>query len=119
MSELLPCPFCGDGDSLYVEHLEGTILHPAFRVRCDNCGASTGYTDKGHAAEWNARATPSRLKGIATQPAKVSDALEKAIWRLEDMLMGDDGQAWKEAEKALPHLKAALLAARATPEPPK
>lgn len=34
--------------------------------------------------------------------------LKIAIDRLEDMLKGDDGQAWKEAEKALPGLKKAL-----------
>ena len=58
--------------------------------------------------------SPTDSAPIGSKPAAVPDALEKAIWRLEDMLMGDDGQAWKEAEKALPHLKAALLAARAT-----
>ncbi len=36
------------------------------------------------------------------------DGLQTAIWRLEDMLKGDDGQAWKEAEKALPKLKKIL-----------
>lgn len=54
--ELLPCPFCGEGEHLLVEHLEGTILHPAHRIRCDNCGASTGYTDKDFRADWNTRA---------------------------------------------------------------
>ena len=34
--------------------------------------------------------------------------LKIAIDRIEDMLKGDDGQAWKEAEKALPGLKKAL-----------
>lgn len=33
------------------------------------------------------------------------DGLQSAIWRIEDMLKGDDGQAWKEAEKSLPRLK--------------
>lgn len=36
------------------------------------------------------------------------DALQTAIWRIEDMLKGDDGQAWKEAERALPQLKKIL-----------
>lgn len=35
-------------------------------------------------------------------------ALGIAIWRLEDMLKGDDAQAWKEAKKALPTIKKAL-----------
>lgn len=38
----------------------------------------------------------------------VREALALAIARLEDMLKGDDGQAWKEAERALPGLRAAL-----------
>ncbi len=42
----------------------------------------------------------------ATQTLR--DGLQTAIWRLEDMLKGDDGQAWKEAEKALPKLKKIL-----------
>ena len=36
------------------------------------------------------------------------DGLRTAIWRIEDMLKGDDGQAWKEAERALPQLKKIL-----------
>ena len=39
---------------------------------------------------------------------KLEDALQTAVNRIEDMLMGDDGQAWKEARKALPNLKALL-----------
>ena len=35
-------------------------------------------------------------------------ALRVACHRINDMLMGDDGQAWKEAEKALPKLLAAI-----------
>lgn len=52
--ELLPCPFCGSLD-LEKQHLEGTILHPAYRIRCDNCGASTGYTDNSCDEAWNTR----------------------------------------------------------------
>jgi len=39
-----------------------------------------------------------------------TEALRLAISRLEDILKGDDGQAWKEAEKAMPILRAALAA---------
>lgn len=38
----------------------------------------------------------------------LESALQTAIWRIEDMLKNDDGQAWKEAEKALPNLKVTL-----------
>lgn len=54
---LLPCPFCGHDESLYIEHVEGTIRHPAYYVRCDYCGAQTGSTDSGeHVKKWNERA---------------------------------------------------------------
>ena len=54
--EMLPCPFCGDVEHLCVEHLEGTSIHPAYRVRCDSCGASTRYTDRDCRIAWNTRA---------------------------------------------------------------
>jgi len=54
--ELEPCPFCGEAVHLLVEHLEGTIIHPAYQVRCDNCGASSGFTDKSCVELWNTRA---------------------------------------------------------------
>ena len=40
--------------------------------------------------------------------AELVKALERAIGRIEDMLMADDGQAWKETERALPVLKEVL-----------
>lgn len=52
---LKPCPFCGHDDYLIEQHLEGTVLHPAYRIYCDYCGASTGYTDKDHIDTWNNR----------------------------------------------------------------
>jgi hypothetical protein len=54
---LLPCPFCGDTESLYEKHLEGTVIHPAWKIVCDNCGASTGYTDIDWKDDWNERLT--------------------------------------------------------------
>ena len=51
-----PCPFCG-GDELSEDHMDGTYRHPAFRVVCGNCGASSEYYDSGnHIAAWNRRA---------------------------------------------------------------
>lgn len=38
----------------------------------------------------------------------VRPTLELARDRLADMLKGDDGQAWKEAEKAMPQIEKAL-----------
>lgn len=61
MNELKPCPFCGSSD-LLIEHMEGTILHPAHRVYCDNCGASSCYTDTDCIKAWNMREqTPNEL----------------------------------------------------------
>jgi len=58
MDDLLPCPFCGDTESLYEKHLEGsTVHHPACKLVCDNCGASTGYTDTDWKGDWNERST--------------------------------------------------------------
>ena len=48
-----------------VEHMEGTVRRPAYRVVCDNCGASSGYSDRGdHVKMWNSRAALA-----ASQPA--------------------------------------------------
>ena len=59
MSDLLPCPFCGNVKLLYIEHMKETILHP-YRVVCDNCGAAGGYQDIGnHIKAWNRRALPA------------------------------------------------------------
>jgi hypothetical protein len=49
---LLPCPFCG-GHCGIEKHLVGTVTHPAWKIVCDNCGASTGYAD----TDWNERLT--------------------------------------------------------------
>lgn len=43
------------------------------------------------------------------------EALQLAHDRLADMLRGDDGQAWKEAERAMPLIKAALDLLRVVP----
>lgn len=53
---LLPCPFCGETENLHREHMTGTIIHPAYRICCHNCGASNAYTDRGDEVEtWNRR----------------------------------------------------------------
>jgi hypothetical protein len=58
--EAAACPFCADHDSLLIEHVEGTVVHPAYYVKCDNCGAVGPTTDKGNHVElWNRRAPPA------------------------------------------------------------
>lgn len=63
------------------------------------------------------RQTPCLRTDTTKGDEQLRKALQTAIWRLEDMLRGDDGQAWKEAEKALPALKAHLLAPGADAQP--
>lgn len=46
---------------------------------------------------------------LAASNENLKRNLQEAIYRLMDMLEGDDGQAWKEAEKALPRLQRALV----------
>ena len=110
--DLKPCPFCGEADqeTLMIEHLEGTILHPAYRVRCDNCGASTGYSDRGdHIAAWNTRATPL-AEALAVQDAarvlldwwnsdEVSDA--RVIVAVSTALKANEGHTWEQFDAAL------------------
>ena len=88
-TDLLPCPFCGEGEHLLVEHLEGTILHPAHRIRCDNCGASTGYTDRDFRADWNARACVSS----ATEALRA----ERDLFRAEAIALAKDAERLAEA----------------------
>jgi len=73
--ELLPCPFCGEANHLLVEHLDGTIIHPAYQVRCDNCGASSGYTDRSCAELWNTRAAP---EGLVLVPVELTEEMHLA-----------------------------------------
>lgn len=37
--------------------------------------------------------------------AEVCAAFDEAMGRLEDMMMGDDGQAWSETERVMPRLR--------------
>lgn len=48
------------------------------------------------------------IRQLRDEKAGLKIALKIAIARLEDMCIGDDGQAWKEAEKALPKLKSSV-----------
>lgn len=74
--ELLPCPFCGSAEHLHVEHLEGTSIHPAYRVRCDFCGASTRYTDRDYRTAWNTRTNVA--PATTAKDAEAANALKAA-----------------------------------------
>ncbi|MNK60136.1 restriction alleviation and modification protein [compost metagenome] len=55
MADLKPCPFCGENDP-EIEHIDGTVLHPAYFVKCGHCGAQAPWSDKGdHVDKWNKR----------------------------------------------------------------
>ena len=104
-SELLPCPFCGAAEHLHIEHLEGTILHPAYRVLCDNCGASTGYTDKDCRADWNTRAAPPPP---AEQASGEHDKHMAVLERLERALPDIGLNGWIDGVAAVQYARAAL-----------
>ncbi len=59
--ELKPCPFCGREDLVKL-HMEGTVLHPAYKINCEFCGASTSYTDKDCSLDWNKRPIEDALR---------------------------------------------------------
>lgn len=89
---LKPCPFCRSSN-LIVEHMDGTILHPAHRVRCDDCGACSRYTDRDFIAAWNTRADAA-----PTPKADEIEAVARAMC-LEggfnpDEIMPNDGPRW-------------------------
>ncbi|WP_459018066.1 Lar family restriction alleviation protein [Stenotrophomonas sp. PSU_St142] len=77
--ELKLCPFCGaSGEMLVIEHMDGTILHPAYRVRCEHCGASSRYTDHDCREAWNTRAALSPAEGYVEAPEDPSLAMTAA-----------------------------------------
>lgn len=95
--ELLPCPFCGSAEHLHVEHLEGTSIHPAYRVRCDFCGASTRYTDRDCRTAWNTRTNVAHA--TTAKDAEAANALKAAredvarYWWLRSLDGSCDGPA--------------------------
>jgi hypothetical protein len=105
--QLEPCPFCGEGEHLLVEHLEGTILHPAHRIRCDNCGASTGYTDRDFRAFWNARACVSS----ATEALRAEVAYRDGVIATHSADTRDYQKLIREAEHRAERLAEALRSA--------
>ena len=75
MSDLKPCPGCGasnkehDNYPLMIAHDPLTIKRPAYKVICDNCGTSSGWSDRGdHIENWNTRYIP---EGYTLVPNKL------------------------------------------------
>jgi hypothetical protein len=100
--ECKSCPFCGWAENLQPTYLGGDsdIATDVWRVRCPNCGSSTGFRDRdGAIKSWNARA---KTVDQAAFDACV-EALE-AIKRHQSLCL--DGQpelstTWRIAYKAL------------------
>lgn len=67
-----------------------------------------------HIKIWRGELPASEQEGVVDDDInrELTNSLETAIWRIKDMLMDDDGEAWSEAEKALPRLEATLIKAR-------
>lgn len=103
VSDLLPCPFCGnDGsgpveDALHIAHSQ-CDWHPAYdvyAVQCDKCTATMGYSESEDAAAeaWNTRAS--------TQPApafpreEVAEAIRQAKVEADKVY----GVAWYNLEE--------------------
>ena len=80
-SDILFCPFCGDVDALEVQHLEGAILYPAYRVACDNCGAA--FAIRSDIDEWNTRALPA-VQPDAAPAGNLTARGNAATWALYD-----------------------------------
>ncbi|BBI61721.1 hypothetical protein HSBAA_30270 [Vreelandella sulfidaeris] len=50
----------------------------------------------------------NHVNELEAQNGRLRHQLQSAVYRIDDMLMGDDGQAWKEAEKARPAMQQVL-----------
>jgi hypothetical protein len=70
MSDLKPCPFCGEANPTYYPGVE---LWPC--VKCDNCGCETGH-DEVAVERWN-----SRAPRFTAEERKVLEAAEDAVKR--------------------------------------
>jgi hypothetical protein len=61
---------------------------------------------------WIACPACGKQSPVADPDARLLEPLITARNRIQDMLMGDDGQAWDEARKALPGIEAAIAKAQ-------
>ena len=78
-AELLPCPFCGPGESVVECYYDDSAFR--YRVGCGRCGASSGIhpRDKTRApaiAAWNRRTPPAS--------AQVTDALRECMMAINN-----------------------------------
>ena len=93
MSELLPCPFCGnDGsgpieDALHITFSEHDWRSPSWSVQCDKCTATIGYFESEDEAveAWNTR---PRLSNLMEKPYS-HHLVEKIRAKLHDDIDSD------------------------------
>jgi Lar family restriction alleviation protein len=87
---LKPCPFCGSTD-LEHQHLEGTILNPAWSIYCGYCGARSRYDDAGdYIPAWNTRADADRIEALTAEVAAYGRSLELKQALIEDLKADND-----------------------------
>lgn len=85
--EIKPCPFCGAPSRLR----GGPQAQESYSIWCANGHHISGGTSN-----------PERLVKTWNRPTEEKRQL---VERLEDILKGDDGQAYKEAERLLARIK--------------
>ena len=77
MSELKPCPFCGDTDDIVVERKDCYECElDYYVVKCDGCGLQLGFglefeSEEEAIAAWNRRAQPENEPLTLEQLRKV------------------------------------------------
>lgn len=95
---------------------ERIIGAPPYEHMCDTNGRSSAWLGQYKRYEtqlaWELWLVRARI--AAQREAELRRMLSTAIDRIEDMLNGDDGQAWKEAERVLPRLRATIAQEKGT-----
>lgn len=93
MSELLPCPFCGN-EALLLGGGEYEGIQQGYTVECHNCSATTAYFGADNMQEaieaWNTRAEPIvRCKDCAKAEYGTNNWTKKKQWRCHKFSMSD------------------------------
>ena len=101
-------PAFGDGSTIRLEYDDGSYF-PLFALVEGRCQYKNAEGGKPGAFEFLENVRPiSEHPHPIDEHQELRTQLQIAVARLEDMLLGDDAQAWDEAEKALPAMKRAL-----------
>ena len=89
MSELKPCPFCGNKLIKKCSQQLPGLSSPAFWFKCDCCGAESGPSKNRPESitGWNFRAESPELATLREQVKVLREALE---WLVNEMDCRDD-----------------------------